>query len=313
MVAAREGENQRGFSGIRDEVMGVTLALFAEPVHGAVIIAGQQQQAETVLAKKKSKPRFTARNSDRHDLYQRSVQAPEFEVYFFDKTFRKLRKRCPYSMREDFCGTALLCAEWVDSHRERTALGVDLDPEVLEWGIENNLMPVGEPGNRVDLQRRDVRKVTREKFDLINAMNFSYWILQERREMLRYFRSVRKSLKEDGIFFLDMYGGWESQEPMEEKRKIEGGFTYVWDQHSFDPMTNEAVNYIHFRFRDGSEMKRAFKYVWRCWSMVEIRELLYEAGFRKLHIYWDVADGSFRERKKLNNQPGWLAYIAALV
>jgi len=264
------------------------------------------------LSGKKSKPRFTARNSDRHDLYQRSVQAPEFEVEFFDKTFRKLRKRRPMSMREDFCGTALLCGHWVDSHKGRTALGVDIDPEVLAWGEENNLAPFGEPGNRVRLAQRDVRQVTREKFDFVNAMNFSYWIFQQRQEMLRYFKAVRKSLVKDGIFFMDMYGGWESQEVMEEKRKIDGGFTYVWDQHSFDPMTNEVVNYIHFRFKDGSQMKRAFKYVWRCWSMVEIRELLEEAGFRKLHIYWDVADGSFRERKKVENQPGWLAYIAAL-
>lgn len=265
------------------------------------------------MPKKKSGPRFTARNSDRHDLYQRSVQAPEFEVEFFDKTFKKLRKRKPLSMREDFCGTALLCAHWVDSHKKRTALGVDLDSEVLAWGIENNLAPLGEAIERVELARRDVRQVSREKFDLVNAMNFSYWILQQRKEMLNYFRSVRKSLVADGVFFLDMYGGWESQEIMEEKRKIDGGFTYVWDQHSFNPMTNEAVNYIHFRFKDGSAMERAFKYTWRCWSMVEIRELLYEAGFKKLHIYWDVADGSFRERKKVQNQPGWLAYIAALV
>lgn len=265
------------------------------------------------MPKKKAKPRFTAKNSDRHDLYQRSVQAPEFEVEFFDRTFKKLRKRRPYSMREDFCGTALLCGEWVSSHKERTALGVDIDQSVLDWGIKNNLEPIGEPGNRVRLDQRDVREATEEKFDIVNAMNFSYWIFQQRQEMLGYFKSVRKSLKQDGVFFLDMFGGWESQEVMQEKRKIEGGFTYIWDQHSVNPMTNEVVNYIHFHFKDGSKMNKAFKYVWRCWSMVEIRELLDEAGFKKLHIYWDVADGSFRERKKMENQPGWLAYIAALV
>lgn len=264
------------------------------------------------MSKKKSRPRFTASNSDRHDLYQRSVQAPEFEVEFFDKTFKKLRKRRALSMREDFCGTALLCAHWVQSHKDRTALGVDIDAEVLAWGAENNLLPINEPGQRVDLAPRDVRRVTRQKFDLINAMNFSYWIFQEREQMLRYFKAVRKSLVQDGIFFLDMYGGWQSQEVMEEKRKVDGGFTYIWDQHSFNPLTNEVVNYIHFHFKDGSKMRKAFKYVWRCWSMVEIRELLQAAGFSKLHIYWDVADGSLRERKTIENQPGWLAYIAAL-
>lgn len=265
------------------------------------------------MPKKKSKPRFTAKNSDRHDLYQRSVQAPDFEVEFFDRTFKKLRKRKALSMREDFCGTALLSATWVDSHKDRTATGVDIDPEVLQWGTEHNLAPLDEPGNRVTLKQQDVRKVSQRKFDLVNAMNFSYWIFDTRPEMLRYFKAVRKSLVKDGVFFLDMFGGWEAQEIMQEKRKIEGGFTYVWDQNSFDPRTNEVVNYIHFHFKDGSKMNKAFTYVWRHWSMVEIRELLDEAGFSKVHIYWDVADGSFRERKHIQNQPGWLAYLAALV
>lgn len=266
------------------------------------------------MAKKKPKARFTAKNSDRHDLYQRSVQAPEFEVEFFDRTFRKLRKRRALSMREDFCGTALVSTTWVESRKDRTATGVDIDPDVLQWGIDNNMAHLpDEPGDRLTLEQRDVRQVTRRKYDLVNAMNFSYWIFTTRKEMLRYFRTVRRSLVTDGIFFLDLFGGWEAQEIKEEKRRIEGGFTYVWDQHSFDPRTHEVVNYIHFHFRDGSKMQKAFTYVWRHWSMVEILELLDEAGFAKTHIYWDVSDGSFRERKHVQNQPGWLAYVAALV
>src|SRR5690625_5534142 len=78
-----------------------------------------------------------------------------------------------------------------------------------------------EPGNRLTLKQRDVRQVTRRKYDLINAMNFSYWIFSTRKEMLRYFRTVRRSLVSDGIFFLDLFGGWEAQEIKEEKRSEE--------------------------------------------------------------------------------------------
>ena len=42
-------------------------------------------------------------------------------------------RRCE-SIREDFCGTAVVCMEWVKRRRAHTAVGVDLDPSVLKWG-----------------------------------------------------------------------------------------------------------------------------------------------------------------------------------
>src|SRR5690625_7508251 len=105
-------------------------------------------------------------------------------------------------MREDFCGTALVRTCWVESRKDRYATGGDIDPEVLQWGIDNNMAHLDETGNRLTLEQRDVRQVTRRKYDLINDMNFSYWIFSTRKEMLRYFRTVRRSLVSDGIFFL---------------------------------------------------------------------------------------------------------------
>jgi hypothetical protein len=43
------------------------------------------------------------------------------------------------SLKEDFCGTALLASEWVEWRRDNTALGVDLDAATLAWGREHNL------------------------------------------------------------------------------------------------------------------------------------------------------------------------------
>src|SRR5690625_5531810 len=99
-------------------------------------------------------------------------------------------------MREDFCGTALVSTTWVESRKDRTATGVDIDPEVLQWGIDNNMAHLDEPGNRLTLEQRDVRQVTRRKYDLINAMNFSYWIFSTRKEMLRYFRRSEEHTSE---------------------------------------------------------------------------------------------------------------------
>ena len=259
--------------------------------------------------------KLTARTADKHLLYQKSVQAPELEVSFINRVFKKINGRPPLSLREDFCGTALICAEWVKSRRDRTATGVDIDPRVLAWGRRNNLAPIGDAKKRITLLQQDVRERSAKRFEVVCAFNFSYWIFRTRDEMRTYFKSVHRSLGADGLFLLDAYGGWESQETQEETRRIKGGFTYVWDQAVFDPITHLVKNYIHFEFKDRSRMDRAFEYVWRFWTLPELRELLLEAGFSDVQIYWDTAteddEEKYAPRTRAENQPGWLAYIVA--
>ncbi|HXK19786.1 MAG TPA: hypothetical protein VNG33_18370, partial [Polyangiaceae bacterium] len=231
------------------------------------------------------KSRFTAKTADKHVLYQLSVQATETEVEFLNGWFTKIRGRKPLSLREDFCGTALLCAEWVKSSKERSATGLDIDRGVLSWGEKHNLAPLGEARERITLLRQDVRAKVKQKHDIICAFNFSYWIFKTREAMKDYFVRIKSGLAKGGLFFLDAYGGWESHEPMKEHRKIRAGFTYVWDQNSFDAITHDVTNFIHFEFADGSKLPKAFRYDWRFWSMPELQELLAEAGFSKVHVY----------------------------
>lgn len=254
---------------------------------------------------------LSAKTADRHDLYQRSVQSADFEIDFFHRVFKKQRGRVAYTLREDFCGTALLSAAWAASHKKRSAVGVDIDSKVLAWGRENNIAPLGDVGSRVQLLQQDVRQRSSQRVDIVNAMNFSYWIFKTRRELCAYFKSARKSLVNDGVFFVDMYGGWEAQQPMPAPRKIKGGFTYVWDQASFDPITHDVTNHIHFEFKDGSQLRKAFTYEWRFWSLPEIQELLLEAGFKQVIVHWEKG-GHYRPTTRAENQPGWLAFLAAL-
>lgn len=267
-------------------------------------------------SKKAKKYKYTARTADRHELYQLSVQAPDYEVKMLQRMYKRAYGKRALTMREDFCGTALLCATWVASDTQRTATGVDFCADTLAWGKEHNISPLGEAAERITLLQEDVRTKRSGRYQIVNALNFSYWTFDSRQELARYFRSVHESLDEEGIFLCDSYGGWEATQPMLEPRDVSAGFRYIWDQDSFDPITHRVVNHIHFEFKDGSKMKKAFSYDWRYWSLPEIRELLLEAGFSEVRIYWDQADEdeeeNYKRTRTAENQPGWLAYVVAL-
>ncbi|RMH26621.1 MAG: class I SAM-dependent methyltransferase [Planctomycetota bacterium] len=260
-----------------------------------------------------------ADTADRHDLYQRSVQCVEDEVAFIDERFREIRGREARSVREDFCGTAAMACAWAAHAPNATAVGVDIDPEVLAWGRAHNLAALPEDARgRVTLIEGDVLTVQTEPVDAIAAMNFSYWLFMDRPTLLAYFRSLRAALKPDGLLFLDAYGGYEAHQVIEEERDCEG-FTYIWDQADFDPITHRMQCYIHFHFPDKSKMERAFSYVWRLWSLPELKELLLEAGFTEVQFWWEGADedgdgnGVFERVERGDADAGWICYLIAAV
>ena len=45
-------------------------------------------------------------------------------------------------------------------------------------------------------------------------------------------------------------------------------------KESPNPITHATTCHIHFKFPDGSKLKKAFTYEWRLWTAPEIRELL---------------------------------------
>ena len=268
--------------------------------------------------KKKRAPRFTAA-SDKYELYQLAVQSPEADVDFLRDTFKQLRKRRARHLREDFCGTALLSSEWVQDSKKNTAEAFDIDPECVEWGREHNLGPLGKRAKRCTLHVADVREEGDATPDLRVAFNFSFNILTRRADLLAYFRRAHASLADDGIFAIDIHGGPESTEAMEEEKDIPEGFTYVWEQGEYHPVTGEQTCHIHFEFKDGSKLRKAFSYHWRLWSMPELRDLLLEAGFASVRCYFegeeedsDEGNGIFEYSAEGENCPSWIAYILAL-
>ena len=261
-----------------------------------------------------------ATQADRHRLYELSVQNSESEIDFVDDSYKALRGRRAKTLREDFCGTGNVCCEWVGRRKSNIAIGVDIDPEVLEWGRNNNLSKIPKAArSRVKLLQQDVLEVKTEPVDAISAMNFSYWLFKERKNLRHYFQQVRKALADDGIFFLDAYGGYDSfREIVEEtKHEEEGGFSYIWEQAKYEPISGGLICHIHFTFPDGSRMNKAFSYDWRLWTLPEVRDLLEEAGFSKVTIYWQgfdedgEADGIFEPAEEGDADAGWICYITA--
>ena len=259
-----------------------------------------------------------AQRADKYALYERAVQDPAGDVVRLRRMFARVYGRPPRTLREDFCGTAALAAAWVAAHGANRAIGIDLDPGPLAWGRRTHVAPLRpDRAARLELLRGDVRSARTEKVDVTVAFNFSYFLFKTRPELLAYFRHVRAGLREQGLFVLDAYGGPESMERREERRRC-GGFTYVWDQDRFDPITHDAICHIHFEFRDGSRLARAFSYDWRLWTVPELRDLLAEAGFAGSSVYWEGTErgtlepnGVFRQREHADEDPAWITYLVA--
>lgn len=273
--------------------------------------------------KGKKKKQSLAQKADKFRCYQLSVQSPEHEIEFFEKAYRDAFGKKPVSLREDFCGTFAVCCEWAKSNNRRTAIGVDLCSETLQWGRENNLSKLTlAQQERISLLEQDVRKRNRPQVNILAAQNFSFWIFKTRTEVIEYFKIARANLSAEGIMIMDMMGGGEcySEGHVEKKKVKKGkkGFNYHWEQASYNPVNSDCSFFIHFKFADGSKLKRAFEYHWRFWTIVEVREMLEEAGFSESHVYWEVEDedgedtGEWERGEDAPSHSSWLAYIVAV-
>lgn len=263
---------------------------------------------------------------DKYFYYENSVQSMGTHLTWYRKIFEENLGFFPKHLREDFCGTFLHAIEWIEMGKDHKAWGVDLDPETLNYGRRFHL-PKVKPADqkRLTLLQKDVLKVRKPTVDFVIACNFSFYIFQQRSLLREYFRGVYESLNAKGMLILEMAGGPGMIEEMRERKtvhyKTEKGksekFKYIWDQREFDPIHNRAQYSIHFKFEDGREMRDAFTYDWRLWSIVEVREILEEAGFQKSGVYWetshkDEGTGEYTLQEKGDNAYAWIATVVGI-
>lgn len=266
------------------------------------------------LSSKKQLPKF-----DKYYYYHASVQNPESDIEYLTSAYSELRGKEAKVFREDFCGTFANCCKWVTTDPKRIAYGVDLDAEPINYGKEHYLVKVPqEAQSRITILEDNVLSKKLPKADLVCALNFSYNIFKERNQLKAYFKNVLSGLNSDGIFVLDIFGGSKCYEENEEETEhSDKGYSYFWDQKSFNPINSHALFNIHFKRKGEKKRNGVFVYDWRLWTIAEVRDLLEEVGFSASHVYWEGTtedgdgDGEFSRTEQGEECESWVAYIAA--
>ena len=265
-----------------------------------------------------------------HELYEASVQDVDNEIKFGCRVYKKHFKQNPQIIREDFCGTAKLASKWVEINKNNRALAIDVHKPTIDYAIKHNIQTLAKKQQKnINILCDDVLITSVCKVDMIYALNFSFCIFKERLKLLSYFKNVRKGLKKEGVFLLDIYGGTESiTSKCDEAREITGfvsnsGFTvpdfeYIWDQATYNAINHHTTCHIHFNIPGIKRYSRAFTYDWRLWTIPEIQEIMDEAGFKKSEVYLHdfndhgESDEKYCLRKNYPNVEGWIAYIAGI-
>jgi hypothetical protein len=217
------------------------------------------------------------------------------------------------------------CAEAARHNNAGRAVAIDLDPEVIERARVGVI--ADGTGDRVELrcgnciagagagEGREKSPLARARgsdgnagdsrgdgCDVLFVGNFSIGYCHDRPTLLAYLRRCRERIARGnggfggGVFACDIYGGssafklggFERRHPGRGREIIR----YAWSHDAADPITGMVENSIGFRVEvDGEivqELPRAFTYRWRLWSIAELREAMFEAGFSDAEVYKDV-------------------------
>lgn len=245
---------------------------------------------------------------DPHRLYELCVQSPRHVV----SLLRAIHASDPFILREDFCGTAAVARRWIQEGIAREddsrAHIVDLDQTALALA-ESSDTPASPPppptarSDRLTVSCEDAIAAS-DTFgaDVIWVGNFSIGYIHTRPALIQYLKACKARLDRGnaswggGIFACDLYGGATAFKLGSMTRKHPGRghemIHYHWEHEAADPITAMVENSISFKVEVAGEiiahLPRAFVYRWRLWSLAELREALFEAGFTSIEIYTDI-------------------------
>jgi hypothetical protein len=231
---------------------------------------------------------------DKFDLYELCVtDGPRLAAFA-----RAVHGGWPRVLREDFSGTGALARAWVsEAVRGETSsqsIAVDFDRGVL---ARAKRMATHESVQRLMRFQRQRAEACRIRADIIAATNFPVGYCHDRAELVQYLTTARRSLKRNGVFFCDTYGGSRSMTTGITTRSVRGPkgerVRQIWDQRRVDPLNGRVLDVISFEVMHNGRTKRypdGFVYDWRLWSIPELRDAMIEAGFRSTEVYHRLGD-----------------------
>jgi len=281
-------------------------------------------------------------------LYRAAVQHPEAEVSFLLRVLDHYHDQPEAAVRlkEDFAGSAAVSTMWVQWDMAHQAVAVDLDQATLDWAAKKADEQLGARISDLHLICADVLDLSSPAVDIVAALNFSTFIYHTHAELVVYFKHALKSLDAGGVLVIDAFGGPGAMRPGVQRRKMSTGgwldedeigeekgvassaeagpgdadpaisFEYLWEQKSFDPVTGRIDCRIHFEFDDGSDLRDAFCYDWRLWTLPELTAAMTEAGFEQAQVWCDeldqeqaVTDPEYKPRARMLAREDWVAYV----
>jgi SAM-dependent methyltransferase len=247
------------------------------------------------------------------ELYRWAVQDPETHAIVLRIMYERLRPgRSPTLLREDFAGTSAESVAWVALLKGRRAVAIDLHEPTLAWARRRAERILGGRASAIDFITDDVVRVSPPRTpsaDIIAALNFSILYFKDRDLLRAYFSHARQCLAPGGLLVLNTFGGPGARRDQIAKHHITPTprlpteaaippFEYIWEQRSFDAGAGSLDCRIHFAVPDpdnpGSprELRDAFRYDWRLWTLPELTELLREAGFDDVQVWRHTHDAS---------------------
>ena len=244
----------------------------------------------------------------RLELYQHAVQQPGATAALLQRMHRRglpAEAEPGTLLREDFAGTAAVAAAWVEMHPDHQALAVEHHGPTFRWAQRRHR-------DLADLHliEADVMDLDRPRVDITAALNFSTFGYHSEADLLAYLRHARRGLRPRGVLVLDAYGGPGAQRPATQTRPADG-FTYQWQQLDFDPLSHRTRCRIHFTLDGGREIRNAFRYDWRLWTLPELFHLLRQAGYRDIQTWSQNPRGRTVRVRKLPVAEDWTIYIVA--
>lgn len=275
------------------------------------------------------------------ELYRWAVQDPETHATVLRLMFERLhRGHVPVLLREDFSGTSAEAVAWLALGAGRRALAVDCDAPTVAWARRRAQRILGARAGELQFVEADVMSVAPPMVpaaDIISVLNFSILYLRESAQLQAYLRHAWHCLASPGLLVLNLFGGAGALKPHTDRHIVTPQprlaseaaippFEYLWEQRHVDERSRQLDCRIHFRIPNPAghggavELRDAFRYDWRLWSVAELVAGLRDAGFEDVQVWrhtYDPARGAAGvflgavAPEVLESLDLWTAYIVA--